>query len=210
VRDRGAGADFALDADGIVVARHVHQGTTSPPVAEPLPAELQAALVAEGIAPIAVELDADRWDRARPAGWLLVGELPPPRRGETHRGGQFLERWVLTGSPERWQRAFRLRLPWMARALASESSGVWVGAARSCALRFYGHDGALHVDKELQDADGIEALAIIPQDQGGGGVWAAAGGALVRLNRLGERLPGQGGFAHLVAVKSSDKPLSRW
>lgn len=209
MRDRGAGADFALDADGIVVAREAHQGPTQPQGAEPLPTELEAALVAEGITPIAVELDAGRWDRARPAGWLLVGELPPPRRGETHRGGQFLERWVLTGSPERWQRAFRLRLPWRARALASESRGVWVGAARGCALRFYGHDGALHVDKELQDADGIEALAIIPEDQDGGGVWAAAGGALVRLSRDGKRQPGQGGFAHLVAIKSSDESLSR-
>ncbi len=202
VRDRAARADFGLDADGIVVVRRGHQSPAEPVASTPLPPGLAAALAKRAVEPIGAALDRPSWERARPAGWILVGELPPPRRGETHRGGQFLERWVFTGTPQCWQKAFRLRLPWRAKALASDKDGVWVGAARRCALRFYGHDGALHVDKELMDADGIEALAVVPRSQGEGGVWAAAGGALVRLGRDGKRLPGQGGFAHLVAVSS--------
>ena len=149
---------------------------------------------------IAAELDRKEWKRARPAAWLLISEASENPRRTLANAGEFLERWVQTGTPARWQRAFRMRLPWEARALASRESGVWVGAARRGALRFYGHDGSLFVNEELSDADGVEALAAA-QSRSGGGVWAVAGGAVVRLRWDGHRLPGQGGFAHLVMVR---------
>lgn len=203
VRDRGAQTDFALDADGIVVGRRPCLDESVPSV-PPLPSGLVEQLASMGIASVSAALDDREWGRARPACWLLVAGPLALRRGETLSAGRFLERWVHTGSPVRWQRAFRLRLPWRARALASDEHGVWVGAARRCALRWYGHDGFLHVDEELQDADGIEALAVIPEGGGAGAVWAAAGGALVRLDEDGQRMPGQGGFAHVVAIQYVD------
>lgn len=202
VRDRAAHVDFGLDGDAIVVARRPHVGVLEPTSPAALPSELGVQLAAGHVKWIAAALDHSGWDRARPGGWLLVGgPTGNPRRAMVD-AGEFLERWVLTGSPPCWQRAFRLRLPWEARALASCESGVWVGAARRCALRFFAHDGALRVDEELLDADGIEALTLAPYG-GGGGVWAAAGGAVVRLAKDGRRLPGQGGFAQLVAIETA-------
>ena len=199
VRDLGAHMDFGLDANGIVVERRAHAGAPEPVDTLVLPPELDGEVSEGRCQPIAAALDDPGWGRARLGCWVLLAEPPNASSQVPRAGGEFLERWVHTGQPQRWQRAFRLRLPWPSRALDSCAEGVWVGAARTSALRFIGHDGHLRAHSEFNDAVGIEALLAVPGAVGGG-VWAAAGGALLRLGRDGRRLPGQGGFAHLVAV----------
>lgn len=120
-----------------------------------------------------------------------------------------LERWVLPrirqrASPEanRWVRAFLLTFPWSARALAGTRSGVWLIGARLPEVRFVTSTGRVVISRRLDDLDGSDA-AIAAHPESGGGVWIAACGALARLDRTGRRMPGQGGFAHLVALASA-------
>lgn len=108
---------------------------------------------------------------------------------------QHLCRWLRRGGT--WERAFHLQLPFRTRAFAPGSGGVWVGDEERCRLWFVTRRGSLAIDKYCRDADGIDALSIASRASGGG-VWAAAGGAIVRLDRRGSRMPGQGGFLHVV------------
>ena len=202
VWDLAAHMDFGLDRNGIVVERRPHTGSPPPRDAPVLPPELDGEVSKGRSQPLAAALDEPGWGRARPGCWVLLGEPSIASPRVPRADAVFLERWVHTGQPQRWQRAFRLRLPWPSRALDSCAEGVWVGAARTCALRFIGHDGNLRAHSEFTDAAGIEALLAV-STAAGGGVWAAAGGALLRLSRDGRRLPGQGGFAHLVTVHAA-------
>jgi len=125
------------------------------------------------------------------------------------RDGCRLERWVLPrtrhrapSEASRWVRAFLLTFPWSARALAGTRSGVWLVGARVPEVRFVTSTGRVVISRRLDDLDGSDA-AIAAHRESGGGVWIAACGALARLDRTGRRLPGQGGFAHLVALASA-------
>lgn len=206
VQDQAAHAAFGLDEDGIVVTR---RDRIPEPCAAPLPVpaswDLGGLTRSLGTQVVALEVDREWWGRARPGCWMLLrGELSEAAAALPQQG-RFLERWVRTGRPLRWRRAFRIALPWTSRALASHPAGVWVAADRMCVLRFVSHSGQHRMERRLLDANGVDALACAG-DASGGGVWAAAGGALVRLDRHGGRMPGQGGFAHLSMVRVAWSP----
>ncbi|MFT5734611.1 MAG: hypothetical protein ACI8WY_003293 [Planctomycetota bacterium] len=209
--DRAAHAVFGLDHDGIVVERRLAPGERGTGQERSLSAaasvlppswriEAWPGLLGDRL--VAHAADDPGWGRARPGVWALVRSKtePEPRSSPGGGvGGQFLERWVRTGTPWRWQRAFRFRLPWRSRALASQESGVWVAAERQCTVQHRAHTGVLRFERDLLDGDGVDALCGA-STRAGGGVWIAAGGALLRLDRTGSRRPGQGGFAHLTRL----------
>ncbi|QDV06256.1 hypothetical protein Poly30_17640 [Planctomycetes bacterium Poly30] len=200
--DRAAHAAFAIDSDGMVVSRvSVGLEVAVPKVVAPARWLLDDWIDSFGERYVAHAADDPRWERARPGAWVLLRSPDAPRTSAASLpvGGAFLERWVRRGTPAEWTRAFRIPLEWSARAMASSEEGVWVAAERICALKFSTHAGRPLFERTLADADGVEALCVA-STAAGGGVWIAAGGAVLRLDRTGRRLPGQGGFAHLVAL----------
>lgn len=132
--------------------------------------------------------------------WLLraSGATDPAR-------GSRLERWVRPAEGGRWRRAFLFELPFSARVLVEHGGAAWVAGDRVCTLQVVRNDGRTVLRRTLPDADGVEAIAPAPSASGGG-VWLAACGAIVRVNRLGRRMPGQGGFAHLISLRTSPRP----
>lgn len=140
---------------------------------------------------------------------IVAATQPSAERGATSvwilrnagRTGCRLERWICAWG-RRWSRAFLFRFPWGARALAGTRSGVWLVGERVPEVRFVTATGRVAISRHLDDLDGSDATVAAGR-QSGGGVWIAACGALARLDRSGARLPGQGGFAHLVALSSA-------
>ncbi|MEM9801624.1 MAG: hypothetical protein AAGA20_14955 [Planctomycetota bacterium] len=135
-----------------------------------------------------------RWVEERRAdGSSALWSLATAGRSEAR-----LERWVRRPR-EPWRRAFLFALPWTARALAARPGGVWVVGDRAPIARFVTSTGRVVIERRFDDVDGADD-ACIASRASGGGVWIAACGALVRLDRRGRRMPGQGGFAHLASV----------
>lgn len=139
-----------------------------------------------------------RADRGGEAAWVLR---------ET-KGSCRIERWAPGGAGHgAWVKAMGRTLPFEARALAPTGRGAWVAGYRiPIALRIDG-EGDLRREVELVGADGVEDALAVPEGMGGG-VWLAACGALVRLDRGGRRRPGQGGFAHLVSLAAGGAVLA--
>ena len=139
------------------------------------------------------------------------GDLGPPAARASERSmrltdakPQHLCRWV--GRRGKWQRAFNIPLPFRTRAIAPMQGGVWVGDEARCRLWFVNRQGCVVIRRSFHDADGIDAL-LAASPESGGGVWVAAGGAILRLGREGDRLPGQGGFLHVVDLCSAVTPV---
>ena len=132
--------------------------------------------------------------------WLLRA-----RKGAQVEGSNRLERWVRHSQGARWRRAFLFELPFTARDVVEHAGAAWVAGDRVCEVRMIRNDGSTALRRRIPDADGVEA--IIPASRAsGGGIWLAACGAIVRLDHLGRRMPGQGGFAHVVSLRSSPRP----
>lgn len=119
-----------------------------------------------------------------------------------------IERWV---GPEAergpWSRRMIWPLPFEARAVAPSGAAAWVAGFRTPVALLIHREGGVLREVELSGADGVEDALAIPSALGGG-VWLAACGALVRLDPRGRRLPGQGGFAHLVSLAAGNAALA--
>ncbi|MEM6566808.1 MAG: hypothetical protein AAF957_00260 [Planctomycetota bacterium] len=132
--------------------------------------------------------------RSRPAGSRRVWVL----RSATSAGASRLERWS-RGPDRTWRRAFLFVLEFSARALAGARGDVWVVGDRVPRVLLATRRGRVVLSRTLPDLDGADAL-LSASRASGGGVWIAAGGAIARLDRTGRRLPGQGGFRHVVSL----------
>lgn len=139
-----------------------------------------------------------RADRGGEGAWLL--------RAAT--GSCRIERWTPGGAGrDAWAKEMGRTLPFEARALAPTGHGAWVAGYRSPLAVLIDGEGDLCREVELVGADGVEDALAVPEGMGGG-VWLAACGALVRLDRRGRRWPGQGGFAHLVSLAAGEAALA--
>lgn len=191
--DRAIGARFWLDSSAIVVAAEPLRGLS----------RLGATLAADASAAALLALDPPGLERRYRGAWLVRGRANSyldrliwrPERGGPADGSPS------DGGPENgsWERALRIRLPFTAGAVAATERGVWVGASRGFDLRLIDHAGTQLLACSAVDADGVEAL-LPASERAGGGVWAAAGGAILRFDAKGRRRPGQGGFAHVIGL----------
>lgn len=125
-----------------------------------------------------------------PAGWALSSM----REGKTPRAA--------TGRLTRLGRrgpAFHLAIPFPVGAIAEGSACLWLASARDARTLGVSPTGRVVFDAHAPGSCGADA-ALGASAAEGGGVWVACGGALVRFDSSGRRMPGQGGFQHLVAL----------
>ncbi|MEM9381671.1 MAG: hypothetical protein AAGB93_17075 [Planctomycetota bacterium] len=128
-------------------------------------------------------------------------------RSSTDAGRSRLERWC-RGADARWRRAFLFHLDFSARALAGSRGDVWVAGDRVPRTLLATRTGRIVLAGSHPDLDGADAL-LAASTRSGGGVWIAAGGAIARLDRRGRRMPGQGGFRHVVSLAAARAPPVR-
>lgn len=231
--DRAGHAVYGLDADGIVRARvpvtapvrlgpggswvlsavdaradgHYQivrlgaDGRRHAPIPAARPAEQDPppGIPAAGLVRVARPRDANKV-------WLLRNPSAASSRPLARPTDTALERWVRHRGSSTFRRAFLFELPFSARALTEHRGCVWVASDRACNVWVVRHTGETIIKRFFPDADGVEAI-VPASDASGGGAWLAACGSLVRVDRWGRRLPGQGGFAHLVDLAEAQDPL---
>ncbi len=118
-------------------------------------------------------------------------------------GRAVLGRWHVGGA-EGARRIWLRSLNLAPGALAvTGRDAAWVADARAPKAVRLSRDARVEVWRNDLPAGGVNA-AVAARD---GGVWLAAGGALVRLTGAGAGAPGQGGFEDLVALcRASGSP----
>ncbi len=95
--------------------------------------------------------------------------------------------------------AFHLAIPFPVGAIAAGSTGLWLAGARTGRALSVSWTGRVVVDVRAPGSCGADAILGASAGEGGG-AWVACGGALLRFDARGRRMPGQGGFQHLVAL----------
>ncbi|MEE2940978.1 MAG: hypothetical protein VX460_11375 [Planctomycetota bacterium] len=125
-----------------------------------------------------------------PQGW----ELSSPR----HEGALRVESRRLIRLGRRGP-AFHLAIPFPVGAVAEGEAGLWLACALTGRTLCVTRTGRVVVDARAPGSCGADAVLGATAAEGGGS-WVACGGALVRFDARGRRMPGQGGFEHLVAL----------
>lgn len=215
--DRAGGQVVGLDADGLV--RCV--ADVPAPVALRQPGggrrrvrRSGGGATSFGAAIVAVSASASRRSGPRrdvvlDAGGRILWSGPTWCGSDAREQVQAPKGWRCGGEAERarlerivdGRRVFSIQLDFPVGGLASApAEGLWVASARSARVVRLTGTGRVVLDVEAMGEAGCDAvLAATPEE--GGGVWVGAGGALLRFDRHGRRLPGQGGFWHLCALE---------
>ena len=135
-------------------------------------------------------LDEFEGEVRAPEGWRLSRQADEEAPGvESHR----LTRLGRRGP------AFHLAIPFPVGAIADGGAGPWLACARTGRTLGVSGTGRVVVDARAAGTCGADAILGATAAEGGG-AWVACGGALVRFDAHGRRMPGQGGFQHLVAL----------
>lgn len=122
---------------------------------------------------------------ADPPGWTVLTSAASGRTRLIRRGRRGV--------------AFTLGIPFPAGAVAPAPGGLWLACARTGRTLRVSDTGRVLVETRASGSCGADAVLAASAGEGGG-AWVACGGALLRFDREGRRMPGQGGFEHLVAL----------
>lgn len=125
-----------------------------------------------------------------PEGWDLSSPRDP---GAPRLASHRLTRFGRRGT------AFHLEIRFPVGAVAESAAGLWLACARTGRTIGVSSTGRVTVDTRVPGSCGADAILGASVAEGGG-AWVACGGALVRFDARGRRMPGQGGFHHLVAL----------
>ena len=189
VADRADHQVLAVDADGIVT----HRISVPAPVAVSGTPTGGVRVLSGSDVRARYPRRVFTWDGSAPS---LEESMPPP--------------------PGAWPRDWDVRLDERHRSQATDPLAAALGFDLYCSVPLPAHRGRwvvggrgqcefARLDRRdrtlfrgrLLDVDRGE-VAIPAARESGGGLWIGCGGALVRIDHRGRRLPGQGGFKHIV------------